>query len=72
MRNRGGLRALGGGLLDCFDIHLTFIHNFSAIILIKYFFSFVIPPFHRAEIIVLSVNVLGVVELWVEYGWNFM
>ena len=48
MRNKGGLRALGGGLLDCFGIHLTFIHNFSAIILIKYFFSFVIPPFHRA------------------------
>ena len=51
---------------------LTFIHNFSAIILIKYFFSFVIPLFHHVEIIVLSVSVLGVVELWVEYRWNYM
>ena len=33
--------------------------------------SFVIPPFHLDEAIRLKTNVLGVVELWVELGWNF-
>ena len=33
--------------------------------------SFVIPPFHPDEAIRLITNVLGMVELWVELGWNF-
>ena len=33
--------------------------------------SFVIPPFDLDEAIRLITNVLGVVELWVELGWNF-
>ena len=34
--------------------------------------SFVIPLFHHGEIIHLSINALDEVELWVEYGWNYM
>ena len=34
--------------------------------------SFVIPPFHLAEVIHLIINVLGEVELWVELGWNYV
>ncbi len=33
--------------------------------------SFVIPPFHLDEAIRLINNALGMVELWVELGWNF-
>ena len=34
--------------------------------------SFVIPPFHLDIAITLIINSLCEVELWVEYGWNFM
>ena len=34
--------------------------------------SFVIPPFHLDEAIRLITNVLGMVELWVELGWNYV
>ena len=53
-------------------VKLTFIHNFSALFQEKYFLSFVIPPFHHDEAITLIVNVLDVVELVVELGWNYM
>ena len=33
--------------------------------------SFVIPLFHLDEAIRLITNALGMVELWVELGWNF-
>ncbi|MCI6371313.1 MAG: hypothetical protein MR819_10020, partial [Prevotella sp.] len=38
----------------------------------KYFFSFVIPPFHLLTVIALVISGLRVVELRVEYGWNYM
>ena len=38
----------------------------------KYFFSFVIPPFHLLTVIALVISGLCVVELRVEYGWNYM
>ena len=53
-------------------VKLTFIHNFSALFQEKYFLSFVIPLFHHGEVITLSVSVLDVVELEVEYGWNYI
>ena len=34
--------------------------------------SFVIPPFHHREVIYLIISVLDEVELWWNYGWNFM
>ena len=34
--------------------------------------SFVIPPFHLDDAIRLIINVLGMVELWVELGWNYV
>ena len=34
--------------------------------------SFVIPPFHHREVIHLSFSTLDEVELWVEYGWNYV
>ena len=34
--------------------------------------SFVIPPFHLVGVIFLIINMLYMVELWVELGWNFM
>ena len=33
--------------------------------------SFVIPPFHHAEVIHQSINALDMVELQVELGWHF-
>ena len=33
---------------------------------------FEVPLFHLRDVIYLSINMLDMVELWVEYGWNFM
>ena len=33
--------------------------------------SFVIPLFHLGGVMYLSVNILDMVELWVELWWNF-
>ncbi len=33
--------------------------------------SFVIPLFHLGGVMYLSVNMLDMVELWVELWWNF-
>ena len=52
--------------------YLTSIHNFSAIILKKYFYAKEIPPFHLRYIMCLIINALDVVELGWNYGWNFM
>ena len=52
-----------GGLLDCFDIDLTSIHNFSAVIRKKYFSSKEVPPFHLGGVMSVIVNTLGEVEL---------
>ena len=52
--------------------YLTVIKTFSPLFSEKYFFSFVIPPFHLLTVIVLIISGLCVVELWVEYGWNYM
>ena len=59
-------KAPPGGLSDCFDIHLTSIHNFSAVIRKKYFSSKEVPPFHLGGVMSVIVNTLGEVEL----GWN--
>ena len=61
-----------GDNLDCFSLYLTSVHNFSTIIQKKYFSAKEIPPFHPWYIIYLIINTLGAVELWVEYGWNYM
>ena len=34
--------------------------------------SFEVPPFHPWVIIYLIISVLDRVELWWNYGWNFM
>ena len=34
--------------------------------------SFEVPPFHLGVVIILIIRRLYVVELWVEYGWNYM
>ena len=64
-----------GGLLgdesECFSIYLTSIHIFPAIIRKKQIYAKEVPPFHPRCVICLRVSVLDVVELWVEYGWNF-
>ena len=52
--------------------YLTVIKTFSPLFSEKYFFSFVIPPFHLLTVIVLIISGLRVVELRVEYGWNYM
>ena len=51
---------------------LTVVNTFSPLFQEKYFFSFVIPPFHLCAVIALVINGLRVVELWVEYGWNYV
>ena len=51
---------------------LTIVKNFSCLFSEKYFLLFVIPPFHPCMVISLILNGLSKVELWVEYGWNFM
>ena len=45
---------------------------FSCLFPEKYFFSFVIPPFHLGVVIPLIINELRMVELGVELGWNYM
>ena len=52
--------------------NLTYIHNFSVIILWKINLRNVIPPFHLRNVITLSISTLDKVELVVELGWNFM
>ena len=34
--------------------------------------SIEVPPFHLRNVIYLRINMLDKVELWVEYGWNYM
>ena len=46
--------------------YLTSIHNFSAIILRKKNYAKEVPPFHLIGVIHLRINMLGMVELWVE------
>ena len=50
---------------------LTLVNTFSALFSEKYFFLFDIPPFHLEVVIVLIISGLPMVELWVEYGWNY-
>ena len=57
---------------ECYLFFLTVVNTFSASFPEKYFFSFVIPPFHLITLIVLIVRQMPVVELWVELGWNYM
>ena len=33
---------------------------------------FEVPPFHLRGVIYLRINMLGMVELWVELGWNYV
>ena len=54
------------------DLFLTYIHNFSAIILRKIFFAREVPLFHLGRSIYMTFSVLDEVELWWNYGWNFM
>ena len=51
---------------------LTVVNTFSYTFYEKYFLLFVIPPFHLCVIIALTVRRLRMVELRVEYGWNYM
>ena len=51
---------------------LTYIHNFSVIILWKINLRNVIPPFPLRDVITLSISTLNRVELVVELGWNYM
>ena len=51
---------------------LTVVNTFSTLISKKYFFSFVIPPFHLGTITTLIIRGLCEVELWVELWWNYM
>ena len=54
-----------------FEYIFTFVNTFSTLFSEKYFLSFVIPPFHLCSVIILIISGLCVVELWVEYGWNY-
>ena len=47
-------------------------NTFSCLFSEKYFLSFEVPPFHLGVVIVLIINRLRMVELQVEYGWNYM
>ena len=53
-------------------VGLTFFQNFSAIILRKKIYAKEVPPFHLAGVIHLIISMLDMVELWWNYGWNFM
>ena len=55
-----------------FALFLTVVKTFSCLFSEKYFLLFVIPPFHPCMVIPLILNGLSKVELWVEYGWNYM
>ena len=50
---------------------LTLVNTFSALFSEKYFFLFDIPPFHLDVVTALIISDLPMVELWVEYEWNF-
>ena len=50
---------------------LTLVNTFSALFSEKYFFLFDIPSFHFDVVIILIISGLPMVELWVEYGWNY-
>ena len=56
----------------CFVPFLTVISTFSALFSKKYFLLNVIPPFHLTPIIILIISGLYMVELWWNYGWNYM
>ena len=68
----GGLWGENGWELTSFATLLTYIHNFSGIIPEKYFFVKEVPPFHLTDVITLVINRLDRVELWWNYGWNYM
>ena len=51
---------------------LTVVNTFSCTFSEKYFLLFVIPPFHLCMVIIVIIKRLRVVELRVEYGWNYM
>ena len=68
----GGLLGEIGWELTCIVALLTYIHNFSVIILVKYFFVKEVAPFHLTGVIYFRFNALDVVELGWNYGWNFM
>ena len=51
---------------------LTVVNTFSCTFSEKYFFRFVIPPFHLRIVTTLIINGLSKVELQVELGWNYM
>ena len=55
-----------------FALFLTVVKTFSCLFSEKYFLLIVIPPFHLCMVTALIINGLSKVELWVEYGWNFM
>ena len=55
-----------------FVLFLTVVNTFPTLISEKYFLLFVIPPFHFRMVTALIINGLSKVELWVEYGWNYM
>ena len=51
---------------------LTVVNTFPYTFSEKYFLLFVIPPFHLCMVIIVIIKRLRVVELPVEYGWNYM
>ena len=53
-------------------ILLTPVNTFPILFQEKYFFSFIIPPFHPYIVTTLVIRGLCLVELRVEYGWNYM
>ena len=57
---------------EYFSLFLTAVNTFSCLFSEKYFLSFVIPPFHLHEVIILIISELFEVELGVELGWNYV
>ena len=51
---------------------LTVVNTFPYTFSEKYFLLFVIPLFHLCMVIIVIIKRLRVVELRVEYGWNYM
>ena len=51
---------------------LTVVNTFPYTFSEKYFLLLVIPPIHLCMVIVVIIKRLRVVELWWNYGWNFM
>ena len=54
------------------DSFLTYIQNFSAVILRKKIIAIEIPLFHLWYIMCLIISMLYKVELGWNYRWNFM